>query len=132
MDLTAQRQALMPYSYQHFAQAKDFVFRRWGDMAEEGQRLAPTDLSGACKYGSLFTQQIFGGTIQGHYQHQFNRVDGRLVDLSHDARDVGLMLHPYLHEAGYFEIPEYQAQLSACLPRVEAWVAAFLLEMENC
>lgn len=122
--------AHLHYSYARFALAKEFAFRMWQDFAHERQARAPTDLSGACKYGSLFIQQVFGGEIEGHYQHQFNRIGGRIVDLSHDAADVGAMRDPYLHDPDYFDIPEQRAALQSCLPRVTRWTAAFLAEME--
>lgn len=122
--------AHLHYSYTRFALAKAFAFRMWQDFAHERQAREPTDLSGACKYGSLFMQQVFGGEIEGHYQHQFNRIDGRIVDLSHDAADVGAMRDPYLHDPDYFDIPEQRAALQSCMPRVARWTAAFLAEME--
>lgn len=114
------------YSPARFADAKAFVFRLWCELALERQAPVPSDLSGACKYGSLFVQGVFGGVIEGHYAHQFNRIDGRLIDLGHDALDVGRMRNPYLHDADYFLIPEYRDRLARCAPRVEAWVAGFL------
>lgn len=117
------------YSYPNFMAAKSFVFRMWCELALERQIEAPTDLSGACKYGSMFMQRVFGGEIEGHYQHQFNRIQGRLVDLSHDALDVGLMRTPYLHEPDFFLIPHVQSQQLSCLPRVENWSTRFLAEL---
>jgi hypothetical protein len=114
------------YTADGFAQAKAFVFHRWCELATEQAWRPPSDLSGACKYGSLFVREVFGGVIQGHYAHQFNRLEGRLVDLSHDALDVGRMSQPYLNDATYFEIPEYQQQLAACMPRVQRWVTGFM------
>lgn len=116
------------YSYANFARAKAFVFRKWCEHARACQQPVPLDLSGACKYGSLFMQQVFGGVIEGHYQHQFNRIDGRLVDLGHDAADVGAMRTPYLHEPDYFDLPEQRASLASCRTRVDAWVREFLGE----
>jgi hypothetical protein len=118
----------MPYNYTQFAHAKDFVFRMWCALAAERLQRLPQDLSGACKYGSLFMQQIFGGSIEGHYAHQFNRIDTRVVDLSHDALDVSRMRTPYLHDAEYFDIPEYRIALQACGPRVDSWAQAFMRE----
>lgn len=74
-------------------------------------------------------QRVFCGQIEGHYQHQFNRIQGRLVDLSHDALDVGQMRSPYLHEPEYFTIPRVQSQQLACLPRVTDWSERFLAEL---
>lgn len=128
MSLIDDHRGLLAYDYQHFAHAKEFVFRQWCAFASERQALRPEDLSGACKYGSQFMRLIFGGSIEGHYEHQYNRIAGRLVDLGHDAQDVGRMRFPYLHEAGYFELPEQQAAMRACLPRVGRWAEAFMGE----
>lgn len=122
------REALLVYRQADFVHAKAFVFRKWGELALERQMAPPDDLSGACKYGSLFVREVFGGVIEGHYAHQFNRVDGRLIDLSHDALDVGSMRHPYQHDADYFGIPEYHARLAGCMPRVGLWAAEFRRE----
>jgi hypothetical protein len=130
-DWTVNRKARISYSYEHFAQAKAFVFRKWCEQAIERRLLPPTDLSGACKYGSLFINQVFGGSICGHYEHQYNVIDGRIVDLSHDSRDVGRITNPYLHEPEFFNIPEKQASLNSCLPRVERWVNEFLKEING-
>jgi hypothetical protein len=127
MDWTSARAPRLAYSYAHFADAKVFVFRKWCERAQEQQRSQPFDLSGACKYGSLFMQSVFGGGLRGHFEHQFNLIDGRLVDLSHDAMDVGRMRHPYLHEHDYFAVPALQRSLAECLPRAEGWASEFLL-----
>lgn len=120
----------LAYSYERFAFAKAFFFRKWCELAVERKIDPPVDLSGACKYGSLFVNLVFGGCIRGHYEHQYNVINNRIVDLSHDALDVGRINTPYLHEPEYFNIPEKQAALAACLPRVEPWAAQFLLEVD--
>ncbi|BBL75532.1 transcriptional regulator [Methylomagnum ishizawai] len=125
---TTARPGQLPYTYENFARAKVFLFEKWRERAVELRLDTPVDLSGSCKYGSLFMQAVFGGTIRGHFQHQYNFIDGRLVDLSHDAADVGRMCNPYLHEPEYFAIPELQASLARCLPRVECWTAEFLAD----
>ncbi len=130
MNWTENRDAQLVYSYEHFAQAKVFVFRKWCERAAERGVIPPTDLSGSCKYGSLFMNQVFGGIICGHYEHQYNIIGGRIVDLSHDAIDVGRLTNPYLHEPDFFAIPKKQAALNRCLPRVERWVVQFLAEIE--
>jgi hypothetical protein len=125
-DWTLERAARLAYSYERFAQSKVFVFGKWCEQAAVRGVAKPADLSGACKYGSLFMIQVFGGCIRGHYQHQYNHIDGRIVDLSHDAFDVGKLDNPYLHEPDYFAIPEKRAALNRCLPRVDGWVSEFL------
>lgn len=131
MDWTANREGQLSYTYERFAQAKVFVFRKWLEHAAEKRVETPTDLSGSCKYGSLFMNRVFGGSIRGHFEHQYNLIDGRLVDLSHDAADVGRLRNPYLDEPEYFAIPEQQASLDRCLPRVDRWVLEFLREIET-
>ena len=128
-DWTQDHQAQLAYSYTNFTLAKAFVFRKWCEQAAARGVMAPADLSGACKYGSLFMRHIFGGSIRGHYEHQYNFINGRIVDLSHDALDVGRINNPYLHEPDYFNIPEKQAALTGCLPRVDGWVIQFLAEI---
>lgn len=131
IDWTQNREAKLAYSSEHFALAKAFVFRKWCEQAAERGILPPNDLSGACKYASLFMSRVFGGAIRGHYEHQYNFIGGRIVDLSHDALDVGRICNPYLHEPDYFAIPAKQASLNACLPRVDGWVTQFLLEIDG-
>jgi hypothetical protein len=131
IDWTIDQKAQLAYSYERFAQAKVFVFRKWCELAAERGALPPIDLSGSCQYGSLFMNRVFGGSICGHYEHQYNIIGGRIVDLSHDALDVGSITNPYLHEPDFFAIPEKQASLNDCLPRVEHWVIQFLTEIKD-
>jgi hypothetical protein len=119
--------ARLPYTYANFADAKVFLFEKWCQLAAERHLVRPADLSGACKYGSLFMQHVFGGAIRGHFEHQYNVIDGRLVDLSHDASDVGRMSNPYLHEPEYFDVPEFHAALAKCQPRANSWAVEFVL-----
>lgn len=129
-DWTLNRELRLAYSYERFAQAKVFFFRKWCELAAEKHKRPPADLSGACKYGSLFMNRVFGGSIRGHYEHQYNFIGGRIVDLSHDSLDVGRITNPYLHEPEFFAIPEKNASLDRCLPRVDVWVEEFLDEIQ--
>lgn len=126
VDWTLPRDARVAYSYTRFAAAKAWFFERWVAWAAEREAVAPQDLSGSCRYGSIFVQAVFGGTICGHYAHQYNLIDGRVVDLSHDALDVGRMRHAYLHEPEYFKLPELQTSLASCRPRAERWAGEFI------
>ena len=131
-DWTVDRKAKIAYSYERFAQAKIFVFRKWCDQAKDRGLLPPADLSGSCKYGSLFMNQSFS-VARYTVIMNINTISsgGRIVDLSHDAIDVGRITNPYLHEPDYFAIPEKRASLNKCLPRVEGWVIEFLAEIER-
>lgn len=126
VDWTSSCPGPVAYDYARFAAAKVWFFERWVDMAQEHGRVKPSDLSGSCKYGSIFMRTVFGGSIRGHYEHQYNFIDGRLVDLSHDALDVGRMRNPYLHEPDYFAIAELQAALDLCAPRAKLWADQFI------
>jgi hypothetical protein len=128
IDWTSARVAKLSYSYSHFANAKLFVFEKWCELAVDRCIAKPLDLSGSCKYGSLFVQSVFGGSIRGHFEHQYNIVEGRIVDLSHDALDVGLMFNPYSHEQEFFSVSELQSSLVSCTPRVEKWATEFIKE----
>ena len=126
VDWTSPRAARLGYSAAGFAQAKQFVFTKWCAFAAERQAAAPADLAGACKYASIFMQAVFGGAIRGHFEHQYNFIGGRLVDLGHDAFDVGRMTHPYLHELAYFSVPELQVSLNRCAARAQSWADEFM------
>lgn len=125
------RPGRLDYDAVQFALAKAWFFEQWAALAAERGQPPPEDLSGSCKYGSLFMQSVFGGALRGHYEHQYNFIAGRLVDLSHDALDVGRMFQPYLHEPEYFSVPELQSSLAACLPRAQRWAEAFIAERQE-
>ena len=126
IDFTVSQTGKLSYSYARFARAKLFLFEKWCELATTQNLIRPTDLSSSCKYGSLFAQNIFGGSIRGHYEHQYNFIEGRLVDLSHDSLDVGRMSNPYLHEKTYFDIPETRISLARCSPRAAQWACEFM------
>jgi hypothetical protein len=126
VDWTSHREGRVAYSYVSFAAAKSWMFDQWTDFAAERGLARPVDLSGSCKYGSIFVQSVFGGSIRGHFEHQYNFLGGRLVDMSHDALDVGRMRNPYLHEPEYFNIPELQTSLATCVARAERWADEFV------
>ncbi|MGE0113753.1 MAG: transcriptional regulator [Steroidobacteraceae bacterium] len=119
--------ALLTLTSAELALARQFVFAKWCERAHERGEATPLDLSHSCKYGTLFMHTVFGGDIAGNYQHQFNIINGSIVDLSDAAADVCALLHPYIHEPELFDIPEHTASMQGCQPRVAAWVAEFLL-----
>ncbi len=106
--------------------ARTFVYGKWCEFALERGAARPPDLSGSCKYGSLFMRRIYGGIIAGNYQHQYNLIDGRIVDLSQDSADVLALRRPYLHEPELFTTDEHVASMAGCGPRVESWAAEFI------
>ncbi len=128
VDWTSPRAARRAYTYGAFASAKGWFYLRWSAWSDERGLPPPADLSGSCKYGSLFMQSVYGGGIRGHFAHQYNFIDGRVVDLSHDALDVGRMRQPYLHEPDYFLVPQLQQALAGCAPRALRWAAEFVVD----
>jgi hypothetical protein len=109
------------------ARARRFVFAKWCERAHERGEAPPVDLSHSCKYGTLFMHTVFGGMIAGNYQHQFNVINGCIVDLSDGAADVLRLAFPYDHEPELFGIAEHMASMDGCQSRVDAWAAEFRL-----
>lgn len=118
---------LMLLTDAEFALAQRFIFAKWGETARQRGEPPPTDLPRSCKFATLFMRSVFGGVIAGNYQHQFNIINGSIVDLSENAADVRALSAPYHHEPDLFCIAEHVASMDGCRPRVAAWVADFLL-----
>lgn len=119
--------ALLVLTATELALARQFVFAKWLQRAHERGEAVPMDLSRSCKYGTLFMRTVFGGVIAGNYQHQFNVIDDRIVDLSDAAADVLALSRPYFEEPELFAIAEHQASMLTCQSRVDDWVREYLL-----
>ncbi|WP_430330549.1 hypothetical protein, partial [Salmonella enterica] len=52
-------------------------FTSGAELAVGRNAVAPPDLSGACRCGSLFMNRVFGGSLRGHVQHPYNYIDHR-------------------------------------------------------
>lgn len=89
-------------------------------------------LSGAFPCGSRLMRSVFGPSIRSHFQRQHNRIGGCIVDLSHDARDVGRMSRPHRHERGCLQVPDVQSSLSGCLRRAGLMAGAFSERGASC
>jgi hypothetical protein len=120
----------LPATVENVTKAHDFVFEKWKERARENRREEPLDLSFSCKFSSMFAQRIFGGEIQGNYDHQFLRLDnGEIVDLNKDAADVQAIVDddedPYHHDDDFFGSPDHRDSMDSCQPRVDQWVDEF-------
>lgn len=116
----------LPPSPANIEQARQFVWRKWRDRAAELGRARPADLSGACKFASLFAQHLFGGHVRGNTDHQFVLLDdGQVIDLTAGAADVAGLADPYRHDRRFWNNPEHRASLVSCQTRVARWVAEF-------
>lgn len=112
---------------ERLARLRVAVLDGWRARASELGRPEPADMSGGCLFGSLAVKAVFGGTLAGNYGHQFNLVDGGVVDLSADAADVAALDEPHRHDPGQFlDNPTLYEQLESCAPRVRLWVESFL------
>ena len=111
----------------NIAAAKNFVFLKWKERAQELDLKEPVDLTNACKFASLFVQQVFGGRLRGNWHHQWVEIGDRVIDLtgSHPTVPCGW---PYEHDEEFWLNEEHKDSLASCIPRVNAWVQEFLKE----
>lgn len=117
---------------ENLAQAKAFLRQKWTERYRERHGSgAPADMSDSCKFVSLFVQKVFGGEMRGNPRHQFNWINGQLVDLNSDANDVRTMPDPHQHDTAFWGNREHRASMRSCETRVNAWVKEFvgLVEM---
>jgi len=110
---------------ENFTRAKAFVLQKWKERAIERGSKEPVDLSYSCKFGTLFMKKVFGGIVKGNYDHQYNVIDGKIIDLSHDSADVLKLADPYHHHKKFFGSKDHRDSMESCLPRVEQWVEEF-------
>lgn len=110
---------------ENLERAKEFVLKKWRERAAERGYPEPEDLSSSCKFSSLFAQAIFGGQIQGHYEHQYVVLNGEVIDLNKDAADVKAMDDPHDHDESWFGNDEHIDSMESCKPRVMDWVREF-------
>lgn len=108
--------------------ARAFVLERWRERAAERGGTVPPDLSGGCMLAAMFVKAVFGGSIQGNYDHVHNVVDGRVVDLSRDSADVRALSDPYEHDPDFMGEPDFHENLVSWTYRLEGWVDAFLAQ----
>ena len=140
--LTTETPGLEPATPEALAEARDFVFDRWrlrdDDMAASYAAISglkvdvwrssrnatrPIDLSGGCKFASLFVKTVFGGTIRGNFDHQHNLISGQQVDLCEGSKDVlTLGAEAWRHDRAFFGNPDHLESLQSCMARVDDWV----------
>jgi hypothetical protein len=109
--------------------------RRWEDRRDswleefgclDGFReRRPEDLSGSCKFTSLFAAAVFGGAIDGNFEHQYAVKDGAIIDLNLEAEDVRSLAAPHARDPLFFGSRDHLASMRTCAPRVNAWLAEF-------
>jgi hypothetical protein len=104
------------------SRAKAFLSQKWAARAAELGHPVPTDLSGACKFASLFAQALFGGRIRGNWYHQFNELPSEeILDLTSGSAGSD----DYTHDPIFWRNTEHIQSLNSCTARVESWVMEF-------
>jgi hypothetical protein len=114
---------------ENLAAAKRMAMHGWSMRAKERGISDPEDLSYSCKFSSLFIKILFGGSIAGNHDHQFNVIDGKIIDLSSDSGDVNDIKKngedPYAIDHDFLFNEDHIDSMYSCLPRVESWVEKF-------
>lgn len=113
------------------AEMTSFVLARWRERAAEMTLPEPTDLSGSCRFSSLFVQALHGGSIRGYNDHFHVRLpSGLIVDLNTDAADVRAIRErggdPHWHHRAFMGSREVRESFDTCRPRVERWTSQWL------
>jgi hypothetical protein len=124
----------LPATPELVARAQQFILRKWRERAQERQVSEPTDLSSACKFASLFAQQIFGGQLRGNWDHQYVVLpNGQRLDLTEPSQNLADIQvagrDPYQHDQRFWNNREHRESLASCKPRVNQWVIDFLAEL---
>jgi hypothetical protein len=126
----------LEYTPENFLTAQAFVMNKWLERFNEKKQSweklggeygekSPLDLSGSCKFSSLFAASVFGGEVQGNEYHQYCVIDKLIIDLNKDAKDVNDLEDPYYHDDGFFGSRDHMASMKFCKERVNAWLKEF-------
>ena len=92
----------------NIAAARDFVWHKWLERASETDRQPPTNLSGACKFASMFAQRVFGGTLRGNKHHQYvEHPEAGVIDLT-DAAGVPHGIDAHAHDRIFWNNPDHR------------------------
>lgn len=127
--LNKETDGFLPATEDNIQKAKDFAFKKWRERAIERGRQEPVDLSFSCKFCSLFVKQVFGGRIEGNYDHQYNVIYDQRIDLSEGSADVLTLDKPYYHDTRFFGCKDHLDSLNSCLERVDSWTELFTAEL---
>jgi hypothetical protein len=117
--------ARLPMTPATIERAKAFLLTKWRLRAHDIGLDVPVDLTGSCKFSSLFAMLVFGGHLAGNSDHQFVVKNGVVLDLNAEAADVGNLPEPYRQEPGFIGNREHRQSMRSCLPRVLRWVEEF-------
>jgi hypothetical protein len=121
----------LPASPEVLLWARDFALQKWRERASERQLPPPADLSGGCKFVSLFANRLFGGELRGNWDHQYVVLsNGQQIDLTKPSENLALIIKggkdPYRHDSLFWGNADHLESLESCGHRVDAWVKEFL------
>lgn len=129
------RLGLYQVTEQSLEVARAIALEGWCERAGERQWPIPSDLAGACKFSTLFAKSLFGGVLQGTIDHQYNLIDGKIVDLNANAEDVQALRTAgrdvYQHDEYFFGNEEHLDSMLSCLPRITLWRDRFVTALKN-
>jgi hypothetical protein len=115
-------------SEENIAAVGAFCLQKWQERHVENKGSpdeVPQDLSNACKFTALFGSVVFGADIGGNYDHVFNVLDGKVIDINAGSADVMALAHPYRHDDTFIGSGDFQDSMDTCVSRVEDWICEF-------
>lgn len=112
-------------SAENLAMVRDFILEKWRERAAELGHATPVDLSDSCKFSALFGSVVFGADIGGNYSHVYNLVEGVIVDINADARDVKGRDGIYDQDSEFIESYDFRESMKSCRERVGNWLKEF-------
>lgn len=124
----------LPPTPSNLDRAKHVALEGWKERASEPwyKQDAPNDLSGACKFASMFAQRLFGGELRGNYDHQFVLLDGAIIDLTEGSEDLNRLRlegkDPYRHDRFFWGNRDHRDSMKTCEARVAKWVEMYLAQ----
>ena len=96
--------SVLPPTPENIERAKTFVLAKWRERADERGLDQPSDLTGSCKFSSMFAQRLFGGQLRGNHDHQYVLLpNDQILDLNVDAADVKAHMNPHKHDVNFGE-----------------------------
>ena len=111
--------------------ALNILTNGWRQRANDRNEPAPVDNSNSCKFATILVKTIFGGTIEGNYDHQYNVIDGVIIDLNKDCDDVITLKekkqNPYRHDSIFFQSEDHLDSMLSCIPRIATWLSTVAL-----
>ena len=109
---------------------RTFLLEMWNERAMEMYNSKVDDLSMSCKFVSLFCFKLFGGTLQGNYNHSYLVIEGKIFDPTYPSSMFDTFkvqkVDPYEIDNNTYFNDDYQESIYSCEPRVDIWINLFM------